>query len=74
MKLVCLDDFLVESFGSVFSFRKGEKYIYTIDGIDFQLDEQLLHKVNGVHLTVETIRENFLKLEEYRDNQLNYLL
>ena len=72
-KLMCLEDFFVDSFGSKSVFTKGKIYNYKIDSIEWLCDEMALHMVNNIPLNPYTIRENFLLLEEYRDEQLNVI-
>ena len=72
--IVCLEDFFVDSFGSKFIFTKGKIYTYNVDSMEWMCDEMILHLVNGIPLTPKTIKDNFLLLEEYRDEQLNILL
>ena len=67
MKVVCLDDFFVDSFGSEFFFMKGKMYNYMVDSMEWMCDEMILHLVNGIPLTPATVKDNFLLLDEYRD-------
>lgn len=73
MKVVCLEDFYIDSAGSRFKFIKGEKYNYFIDFIEMICDEMAFHSINGIPVTEETLRENFILLDEYRDRRINIL-
>ena len=72
--LVCLDDFFVETIGMKFFFEKGKKYKYKLDSLEFLCDEELLHIVNGIPLSSSTVKENFMTIQNWRDEQIELVI
>jgi hypothetical protein len=36
-------------------------------------DEMIIHSIDGVHVTETTLKENFILLEDFRDDRINQL-
>jgi hypothetical protein len=73
-RVICIEDFLIETIGKTHSFLKGEKYYFRLDHLEFLCDEMMMANINGVTMTPSTFKENFLFLEDHRDNQINNIL
>ena len=72
--VVCLNTFIIEHFGYTYSFIMGEKYSFKVEFLDFICDEMIIYQVNNIPITVSTLRENFILLEDWRDKQINRII
>jgi uncharacterized radical SAM superfamily protein len=52
----------------------GEKYSFKVEFLDFICDEMIIYQVNNIPITVSTLRENFILLEDWRDKQINRII
>lgn len=73
MMVVCIEDFYIDSLGRKFKFQKGQKYRYFVDFLEMICDEMIIHSIDGVHVTETTLKENFILLEDFRDDRINQL-
>jgi hypothetical protein len=73
-RVLCIEDFLIETIGKTHSFLKGEKYHFRLDSLEFLCDEVIMANINGIVMTPSTFRENFIFLDEHRDNQISKIL
>jgi hypothetical protein len=52
----------------------GEKYPFKMEFLDFICDEMITYQVNNIPITVSTLKENFIFLEDWRDKQINRII
>lgn len=72
--VVCLHDFKIESLGFHHLFIKGHKYAFRLEYFDFICDEMITIYVNNIPITKSTFKENFIRLEDWRHQQLNKVI
>ena len=74
LNVVCKEDFYIQIFKEKKHFSKGKIYEYKIDKLESLCDEQISHIVDSFPLSYKTFNENFLLLEDWRDNQIDNII
>lgn len=74
LRVVCREDFFVQTYKSKKHFSKGSLYDYKIDNLENLCDEQIYHIIDDFPLSYEKVKEHFSFIEDWRDKQINEII